>query len=340
MNVSVVILVGLPGSGKSRLATSLMQYYSEREEVDIIHVEYDVVASDILKNMDITNQNVATAQNDRTQFSSESLEAWRTARLRALNILRSTISKWYGENCKNCTINDRKHKELIIIMDDNFHLRSMRRNVLKVCQEFAQDSDSDLPYQNLNIGMIIIYVDTPCDKCIENNQDRSGTNRFVPEEVIRKMNNILEPPNLEKAFFEGCSFAISDCRGLDRFYTYFEEFLHKATSASCRIECTPKNLVINREEERLVTLKSRVHRIDLILRLLVGAICRTKKSLSPHAIQARKEILAQYKKNDKDEVPVEDSWAIKKFEEKILCHVKTNEEAQKIKVTLEDSIRS
>ena len=58
----------------------------------------------------------------------------------------------------------------VYILDDTFHLKSMRKQMR--------------PH-------LIIHLDTPIDKCIENNKFR---NRNIPEDVIIKMFNIFEIP--------------------------------------------------------------------------------------------------------------------------------------------------
>lgn len=53
-------------------------------------------------------------------------------------------------------------------------------------------------YKNIDIN--IIFVDTPCFNCIENNDTRIGTKAFVPKGVIRRMSCQLEPPTYDEGF--------------------------------------------------------------------------------------------------------------------------------------------
>lgn len=57
-----------------------------------------------------------------------------------------------------------------------------------------------LDHIHKNIDINIIFVDTPCFNCIQNNNTRIGTKAFVPTGVIRRMNQQLEPPTYDEGF--------------------------------------------------------------------------------------------------------------------------------------------
>ena len=48
-----------------------------------------------------------------------------------------------------------------------------------------------------------MYIDTPLQKCLENNEKRQGTKSYVPKSAIRRMASQLSFPGADEDYFEG-----------------------------------------------------------------------------------------------------------------------------------------
>jgi tRNA uridine 5-carbamoylmethylation protein Kti12 len=93
---TIVLLGGLPASGKSTLARQLVKHYPK----NAIHLEYDELEDSLASTM---------LENDRR-------EAWNLARQMALKQLEEQLLE-----------NGRTYR--IFLVDDNFHLRGMRKQI-------------------------------------------------------------------------------------------------------------------------------------------------------------------------------------------------------------------
>mmetsp|Transcript_13537 Transcript_13537/g.20136 ORF Transcript_13537/g.20136 Transcript_13537/m.20136 type:complete len:394 (-) Transcript_13537:114-1295(-) len=375
--VSILILVGLPGSGKSTIASSIVQHYLEQQKDhlsatstylsfdDISYIEYDAVASDIYNDENWKHLNASfETPNDPTseggadldsKISSRNLIAWRKSRHEALKLLRNKLDEKSEQKGLQSQYGPQKHKRTLVVMDDNFHLRSMRRDVYKVCQDFIRASSLDQISHDMcqdrieapRIGLAFLYVDTKLESCLLNNDKRSGTSRFVPEGIIRNMNQTIEAPDESKAKFELCTVVVSDLNDnkascSNELYTELDRIISLSTTKFPVSPPQPLNVMSPEQldEERLVTLKSRIHKIDLILRALVGATCRHDKKLARGANEARKTLLMECK-NIKEASDFEEgnAWILKKF---IACVVQNldndldAERAIKIRLVLND----
>lgn len=291
----------------------------------VVYIEYDEITNSftdkiILKN-DYTNcvkigqeeqgeENAGDEKDDcekKEDLSLDLLEAWRETRCEALRLLKNELESFscYNHQTK---LNDTKFPtssyKVLIVMDDNFHLRSMRRDVYKVCQSIiqtthVQDGDSleleqKPPSQKMHIAFVTIYVNTPLEKCIENNEQRIGTKRYVPKRIIRKMYHTMEPPNGDKVHFERLSMDTCD---LDFNHACPNSSFYQQLESLMKQSSVDPPIVVKKdlealEQDRLATFKSIMHRIDLNLRSLVGTICQTNKTYAKYANRARKIILA------------------------------------------------
>lgn len=144
------------------------------------------------------------------------LEAWRQSRKVALDQLKDILissekeqatvstdgssSSAQKSNTEPSSNLHHRHQQAIvgrfqgiIIMDDNYYLRSMRKQVFLTCQQSVAAVDSSTVNSNNNVYMVSVFVDTPLEVCLERNQGRSGARR-IPSAVIRRMAEQMEPP--------------------------------------------------------------------------------------------------------------------------------------------------
>ena len=312
---SVCCLAGLPGSGKTtiaRLILELNQQCCGLSCKDIEHVHSTNGALDFLLYFDkivlidydaLTREqltlkgDIDAAHSDppSPSFDPNELDAWRKSRSTALDKLKAALTAFAATGDAST---------LLIILDDNFHLRSMRREIYRSCQEIIE------LYPQVKVGFSVVYVNTPLEYCLRRNDLRSGKER-IPRNVINRMSSVMEPPDETKA-----------CASFDRFHVSIdnsEEIVDMKTKGRTIISevyhCIQKSLrspvvpkrELSREEidqmenkrmrDREETNKSEVQRIDQLLRKFVGAVGRVDKKKSKEANEIRKSILETIRKH-------------------------------------------
>jgi tRNA uridine 5-carbamoylmethylation protein Kti12 len=115
----VILWCGLPAVGKSTLARSLSEFLLQRDTHDNGNVDLHVIEYDAL-------QHQLLQQNTLTE-----LEAWRQARILAFEQLTTLLRQAQHEPAITTTI---KRKKTWILLDDTFHLASMRKQVYHCIQ--------------------------------------------------------------------------------------------------------------------------------------------------------------------------------------------------------------
>ncbi len=344
---SILLVCGLPGSGKSTLINDLVGYYSslnpnnydhddncDGDENDhyfdeIVVIDYDKITASIASTIQITSEEQEEDMNTSTlnhsdHFTKEELEAWRRTRKEALKQLENELHKGLQFitltneqkqlhqkqtllSSSSVTSNKRK---VLIIMDDNFHLRSMRRNIYQKCQQFIMTNVLDNKYCNdddYSIGLVIIHLDLPLEQCINQNEQRIGTKQYIPTRIIQNMSTMFENPN-SSINFESNIISLYDTKCLDTssatststsFYPNLNKAIHKSLSLQSKIKPCQNNFdKLNDPQyqyEREMTMKSKLHNIDLLLRSLVSAICKEFVSLAKVANGCRKLMLNDVK---------------------------------------------
>jgi tRNA uridine 5-carbamoylmethylation protein Kti12 len=376
---SVVLLCGLPGSGKSTVARQLIASNSRCKHEDkevtslydkVVLIDYDAIAEEELVRSTTTNGHLHTSNestsNDQghtcynTVFDSTSLDAWRKSRMTALNVLNNTLRTHFSkiDGLSN------RHQSLLVIIDDNFHLRSMRREVYRVCQDVLASNKNNCTV-NVNatnnsehqptIGYATIHVSTPLDICLERNRLRTGK-RCIPEEVITRMDMAMEPPDDTKACasFERFHTTIdnssdSDKSGIDNtILQQIVECIHASLQSPItpKDEMTPERLAEVEAEnarQREKTLKCQVQRIDQLLRKLVGAVGRVDQSKCRRANDIRKLLLEKVKSEEAylDDETIANQFAfiiLEKDKANIQCNELNSSLTQSIQETLHDFV--
>ncbi len=233
---TVILFGGLPASGKSTLARSLIKEFGN----EAIHLEYDELEDAIVL----------------LQINQERRDAWNQARKLAMNKLEFHLIQ----------AKSNEESPSILLMDDNFHLRGMRKQIHRLL----------LNYKPINFG--IIWMQTPIHVCLERNRQRE---RIIPSHVFEKMKKAMEPP---RTAWEDYAIHVHE-------YTPFETV--KAFVDSCpAIVDIPETVSEEQQHaDREQTLKSSSHNWDNLLRGWVAKIAKYDKRLAQNANQARKDIM-------------------------------------------------
>ena len=186
----VLLLGGLPGAGKSSLARALQEALSP--QIDFTMLEYDDMEETLLWEI--------VGNSDNSEETDRRLEAWRQTRKLALERLRQLLSDQSSPHKTNEDDNNNLPIRQIILMDDNYYLRSMRKQVYLTCQQqlpllheasAPSSSSSSSSSSNTSLAMVTLWLDTPLDDCRARNAARS---RPIPEAVLQRMAQHMEVP--------------------------------------------------------------------------------------------------------------------------------------------------
>jgi len=356
--VIVVAVCGLPGAGKSRLCRQLLrQGFREAGVVDSRRhlIEYDAVqdrhvaeastggaafatskegrvpAENSLDDDDDAASASATDNNERTVVASNdlTLEAWRRTRVTAVQRLRSLIRRTAEE--ASAADASAAGRPALIVMDDNFHLRSMRKRIYQACQEEQQyqqqqqqqPSQAKSKTRAAGIYFVVLWVDTPLEICLERNRrrglpressdDDDDRSRPVPEDVITKMSESAQLPD-PSYYWERINFRVdgsgpvtdngNENDGSDNRVQLVFDFLSMVPSRYEQVRATSKTPEEEEEErrrleaERRKTLQSERHRLDHMLRGYVRIVAQFKPQCAQLANKVRQAIM----KNESDQV--------------------------------------
>ena len=268
---TVILLCGLPGSGKSYLARQLRDLINgdgQNRDVSnrrLVHIEYDAL-EDSLMSDGKTEQDEVDDDYRR--------DAWNKARkvaiARLLDEMQSLVAI-RGSNLdgEEPTSDTTAARHIIILMDDNFHLRGMRKQIHRLL----------LPYKAF-VRFGILWLQTPVDVCLERNKQRRE--RTVPESTIMKMNDTLEPP---RAGWEINNWMpITEAMPMDGIVKFILECPEL-------VDLPDEPDLEQQAADRARTIYSQAHTVDMLLRSWVGHVAKFDKSLATAANAARKELI-------------------------------------------------
>ena len=274
--IYVILTCGIPASGKSTFTSNFSKYITSKEphqsfQVDnITIIEYDSITESIFieANKDNKHQN----KNNTEKI----LEAWKSSRIKAFEELEDKLSKLESTNQTN-----------VILLDDNFYLRSMRRELYRKCQERCSDNQSVSYYFS-----VIYFAIDDVSTCIQRNESRNADNivRCIPDEVIYRMNDKLEAPSLDNNW--EYPFIISNTNS----ESLFDQMLHHMNTIPPVKQKVEPNIE-QIENDRKITQANMMHSIDMHLRYFVKSVCGLNRRLGKDVNSIRKVILDDYKKN-------------------------------------------
>jgi tRNA uridine 5-carbamoylmethylation protein Kti12 len=291
IRATVICLTGLPASGKSSLARRLKERLSsandddeeEEEEEDddhhhhhgqgncqrqrkrqrrrLIHIEYDDV-EDSLAGKAATGKEGGEDDNVHQEDTTyRRREVWNQARDVAVERLQQEL-EILGDNKADVV----PGWHTVILMDDNFHLRGMRKQIHRLL----------LKYRPIRFG--VLWLSTSLDTCIERNRNRV---RKVPESVITKMHETFEPP---KAAWEASFLSILESTSLSEIV----EFVEHCPEI---VDLPEEPDAEQQAADRIITLENKAHNFDQQLRSWVGQVAKFDKKFAKSANDSRKKLM-------------------------------------------------
>jgi predicted kinase len=280
--VSVVVVCGLPGAGKSEICRNLTK------DPGCEWIEYDAIEAEMLMQLHSQQDqdqstHLKTAEDEACSLE---LEAWRWTRMRSLEKIEAILQRHEAD--------ESDASELVrVVVDDNFHLRSMRKRVHQLC----------LRYSSLYpIYFGVIWVDTSLPTCYDRNRNRAAA---VNELVIQKLALSAEPPllreerpkrnrNLGPFLWESACIRVSgETVAFSDSLAKIREFVVTLSASVDRIRDDRPEHESRLASDRLITQKSSRHSLDLMLRRCVKAVAQHHPALGRYANQVRQSVLAK-----------------------------------------------
>ena len=242
----IVLLIGIPGSGK----TELCKRFSEKlkgERSSCIHVCYDnLISLEKQKNI-IQEQGAWKEERGKIVSAVDSL-------LSEAEIEKSNDNEFFRVLKDDYRRGSGRHT---ILIDDNNYLQSMRHEYYQLCRKHA-------------IGFAQLFISCETETAVKFNVSREAEHQ-VPESVIRAMAVKLEAPNPLKNKWEAFSFTISNTPSMksEDHFEMVEAVIEAAASHPVQEE-VPEVSEEDRERDRGVCSASVVHQADKMLRSLVN----------------------------------------------------------------------
>jgi tRNA uridine 5-carbamoylmethylation protein Kti12 len=360
--VTVLLLVGLPASGKSTLANKLKKVYELgihdaviqqgdysqinpttasttptlttsakpiRKRGRFVYIEYDAIEESLLLNHTSTishnrtkvdqdiNDKATSASFERQQQQQQQQhqrEAWNQARVVAMETLQQELDATIT-SCSSATnattlagqqqqpttdglATNGSSSRTIILLDDNFHLRGMRKQIHRLLLRYHTD-DTENETKSIRIQFGILWVTCSMEICLERNRKRNQQQqqqrrrrRVVSDQIIRTMNETLEPPT-RSAWEVGNTLIISQDTTLASTVNFVEhcpDIVEKVIP--------PNLLPVDKEQQtidRTNTLTNPMHQLDQLLRQWVGQTAKYDQRYAKAANLARRELLLSQK---------------------------------------------
>jgi tRNA uridine 5-carbamoylmethylation protein Kti12 len=248
----VVLVCGLPGSGKSLLCQKIRDIHGRCQII-----EYDAIENALLANQTQTVDASVGRSATEEETNETTLTVWRQSRSKALQQLKNSLI-------------DRDHS--LILLDDNFYLTSMRKQCFKVCQHFV----TEYPAAAVTFGTI--HVQTSLEISLMRNREREAP---VPDSVVIKMADRFEAPDSQSNTFEHSCLSFTDSDQVE----FAIDFIKGLFNFNYLIQPIPDPAV---EADRVAMEHAKPsasirHQVDLFLRECVqefAQICPENASLA------------------------------------------------------------
>ncbi|XP_053207856.1 L-seryl-tRNA(Sec) kinase-like [Panonychus citri] len=276
MKGCIVLIIGLPASGKSTFTTRLVNYIN-RNHVDMkcLYLDFDKVIP-LEKQKLIVNQldsSSSSSWKENRKYFISSCETYLSLLINSPNSSHGSIpinetTKYLEKIIQQIPLENIEHFDYFcLIVEDNFYYKSMREQFFRLSRQFK-------------LGLSLITINTPIDSCLRRNKIRSN---FVDEKIIIRMADRFERPKKDEFGVNvGNEIQLMEISYDDDDDDQLEDENYDVTIRLIRKACeTPienqiqddddaHNQQESREMSRKVTANNLVHRFDKLLRLSVN----------------------------------------------------------------------
>lgn len=260
MSLGLMVLIGLPGSGKTTLSKTLVNnytYFKERK-LNFIHICYD----------------------ELLEFSKDdSITDWKNQRNTIISEIGNLIISIKSESWNQCPQKFAHHlekldcsiKNIVLIIDDNMYFKSMRYSLFQIAKKY-------------NIGFCQVFLKCSVELALLKNTQRVA-HSVVPSSIIIKMNDKLEPPDINNKW-EKYSLEIEAFCDLNQVCDKLFSTLNDSMQCNeYTINSDPKQ----RELSFIQCKKNVLHQTDLALRKIIGQ--KIKAKLCSTQNEGRRELV-------------------------------------------------
>jgi len=304
-NICLVLLVGVPGSGKSSLRVFLENYFKDNHESVLGTVRvFSVCYDDFCK------------VRNPVKFSDG--VKWKENRHEVFTLIQNSIKDLKNYLPWDSTITSGNirvinsgilHPDTVLfIIDDNMYYQSMRYEYFKLSRSY-------------NLSFCQIFFNTTLQEALKYNKKRESQSQ-VPDFLILKMFEKLEPPDKTIPWEENTLYITP--------YIDFEEekVLYSILSMiQAALKCPVQQKIPsqNKEAAQEINNSNAIHQIDIILKQLVGdsikKVVKEKacdpRTISQHLSDKRLEVLKEIK-DRKIALPVDLSLPITKSDIEVI----------------------
>lgn len=252
----ILLICGMPGSGKSELSYKLKAKFDNRMVIDeqkpvsIYIISYDEIVS-IIK---------SGGEQMRTykEFRRDLLVG---ARLFICNVLQrqspegeaeanEPMNRSICESIMRCNEIKRDH-HFIVVVDDNFYYHSMRFQWFQIAKQYQ-------------MGFAQIYIECQLELALIRNNQRI-THQIVPDHVIFKMNQHFQSDSFKNSQFRTLTIQINTEINDD-----IKNLIIDAINDPIKSDDNQMKLIENQTKSRNITSSNLVHQVDCTLRDLIS----------------------------------------------------------------------
>jgi O-phosphoseryl-tRNA(Sec) kinase len=253
--ICLVVFIGLPGSGKTTLCRALVEFFktSCKSPSGILHHIIPICYDELIP-------------ADVFRYQDESCQ-WKDARRGVVNYVKNIVFCLKGLEELNMMnslkvavreellkiVQNEKKTRVYIIVDDNMYYRSMRYEYYQLAKLFS-------------LSFCQIFVHCSISDALNYNSSREQ-NMAVPEEIITRMAERLEPPDIQNNPWETFSLTIPSEKWTVTEIMKISQFLNDA--AQHPVVVTESNYEVCQESRRICSTNV-LHQVDITLRKLVG----------------------------------------------------------------------
>ncbi|XP_063703215.1 L-seryl-tRNA(Sec) kinase [Culicoides brevitarsis] len=198
--IVIVVLVGLPGAGKTSFCDQLKRCL--REKVNFYHLCFDLLFE--------IQRNVREFKTLRRKFVELTRILVKSIKFEDFEPVESHLKQHLDANLSKIIENyDKNHQISYIIIDDNNFYRSMRYNFYQIAREFA-------------CSFCQIYFEVPLEVAIQRDLARKTS---VGAEIIQKMSEQLEIPINSNSWERNSLFTDVETADFNEIFDFIEKLL-------------------------------------------------------------------------------------------------------------------
>ena len=262
---TVVLLIGLPASGKSSLATDIIKYFNHNSQQERSNqicfylIKFDDLIS-VDQQIELIKQPFKWKQARRNFLQAS--EAFLNL---ILNLPTPSLNHQTNQLLKKIVkknLIDSNSQKFVLVVEDNFYYRSMR-------QPFYRAS------KKRSLGFGVIMIKTDLAECLKRNNLR-GDNH-VSDEVIFKMEQVFEEPNSDQiSTVDNKSILINTNKKVD--LKLIENFIYDLIHNPLKEDSLKR--MEEKGRDRLINDLNLAHQFDSFLRMVVRVLMKKNEENS------------------------------------------------------------